>query len=138
MGVHELGLRIHGGNFGADGVRAVLLLPQLHQLLGKDLTRLPVTTLGHFLDLRFLEKRNQYCRTLQFKWKILPVVFSRDNRAFLVRANQFDTCLESVTSETHIAQIKTSIDKPTNIPTKLPRGISACVNIDIKNRGLSG
>lgn len=53
--VHNLGLRGHGGDFRADGVRAALLLPHLDQLLGQNLTCLLVTGLGHFLDFCLLE-----------------------------------------------------------------------------------
>lgn len=52
--VHDLCLRGHGGDLRADGVCAVLLLPQLDQLLGEDLTRLPVPTLCHFFDFCLL------------------------------------------------------------------------------------
>lgn len=55
MGVHDLRLRRHGGDFGADGVRAVLLFPQLDQLFGENLARLFVAALGHLLDFCFLE-----------------------------------------------------------------------------------
>lgn len=59
MGVHDLCLRGHGGDFGADGVCAVLLLPQLDQLFGENLTRLLVTTPSHFLDFCLLEGEEQ-------------------------------------------------------------------------------
>lgn len=59
MGVHDLRLRGHGGDLGADGVRAVLLLPQLDQLLGENLTCLPVTTFGHFLDFSLLQGNSE-------------------------------------------------------------------------------
>lgn len=58
LGVHDLGLRGHGGDLGADGVRSVFLLPELHQLLGQDFTRLLVTALCHFLDLGLLQRGN--------------------------------------------------------------------------------
>lgn len=66
MGVHDLCLGRHGGDFRADSVRAILLLPQMDQLLGKNLTRLPVTTLSHFLDFCLLEGEEEnlgYIRT---------------------------------------------------------------------------
>lgn len=56
LGVHEFGLRRHGGHFGADGVRAGLLLPQLDQLLGQNLTRVLVASLGHLLNFSFLQR----------------------------------------------------------------------------------
>lgn len=59
LGVHELGLRRHGRHFGADGVRARLLLPQLDQLLGQNLTRFFVACFGHFLNFSFLQREER-------------------------------------------------------------------------------
>lgn len=57
--VHDLGLHRHGGDFGADGECAVLLLPQLDQLLSENLTCLLVTTPSHLLDFCLLEGGEQ-------------------------------------------------------------------------------
>lgn len=59
LGVHEFGLRRHGRDFGADGVRARLLLPQLDQLLGQNLTRFLVAGFGHFLNFSFLQREGE-------------------------------------------------------------------------------
>lgn len=53
--VHDLRLCWHGSDFRADGVCPILLLSQLNQLLGENLTCLLVTALCHFLDFCFLE-----------------------------------------------------------------------------------
>lgn len=53
--VHDLRLCCHGSDFRADGVCPILLLSQLNQLLGENLTCLLVTALRHFLDFCFLE-----------------------------------------------------------------------------------
>lgn len=53
--LHKLSLRGHGGDFRADSIRATLLLPQMNQLLGQNLTCPHVTGLGHFLDFCLLE-----------------------------------------------------------------------------------
>lgn len=56
--VHDLCLRGHRGDLGADSVCAVLLLPELDQLLGQDLAGLSVTALCHFLDLCLLRDKH--------------------------------------------------------------------------------
>lgn len=53
--IHDLGLCGHGGDLWTDGVGPVLLLPQLDQLLGQDLTRLAVPRLSHLLYLHLLQ-----------------------------------------------------------------------------------
>lgn len=77
LGLHDFGLRRHGRHFGADGVRARLLLPQLDQLLGQNLARVLVARFGHFLNFSFLrgEERQfvslkpftRYIKTLAFR-----------------------------------------------------------------------
>lgn len=59
LGVHDLGLCGHGGDLWTDGVGPVLLLPQLDQLLGQDLTGFPVPRLSHLLYLHLLGGKEQ-------------------------------------------------------------------------------